>query len=146
MHPPKVLTVPFFPMTPETNVRTGFLSDEQYTALLKELPAELKPLFAVGYATGIRLGELKSVRWDQVDFAEGYITLENGETKNGEGRIVPILDGDMGELLAGAKKERDATWPESPWVFNRQGEQIKDFRWAWDGSLQACWRARTQVS
>jgi integrase len=81
MHAPKVLMVPFFPMTKETNVRTGFLSDEQYASLLKELPAELKPLFAVGYATGIRLGELKAIGWDQVDLNEGFITLHNGETK-----------------------------------------------------------------
>jgi integrase len=136
--PAKVLSVPYFPMTPETNIRTGFLSDEQYASLLKELPSELKPLFAVGYATGIRLGELKAIRWDQMDLAEGNITLENGETKNGEGRLVPILDGEMSELLTAAKKDRDENWPDSPWVFNRQGEPIKDFRWAWE---EACKRA-----
>jgi integrase len=129
--PPKVLAVPYFPMTPETNIRTGFLSDEQYTALLNELPAEVRPLFVVGYATGIRLGELKAIGWDQVDLTEGFITLETGETKNGEGRMVPILEGDMHDLLNAAKQERDASWPDSPWVFNRQGEQIKDLRWVW---------------
>lgn len=34
----------------------------------------------------------------------------------------------MHDLLNGAKQERDAGWPDSPWVFNRQGERIKDFR------------------
>jgi integrase len=137
--PPKVLMVPHFPMTAETNVRTGFLTDEQYSALLAELPAELKPLFTVGYATGIRLGELKAVRWEQVDLTEGFITLETGETKNGDGRIVPILNGHMADLLTAAKAERDANYPESPWVFSRGGEQIKDFRWAWQ---KACERAK----
>ena len=118
--------------------RLGFLSDEQYAALLKELPSELNPLFAVGYATGIRLGELKAIGWEQVDLTEGYITLANGETKNGEGRIVPILEGDMHDLLSQAKEERDANYPDSQWVFNRQGEPIKDFRWSWE---QACKRA-----
>jgi hypothetical protein len=32
--------------------------------------------------------------------------VENGETKNGEGRIVPILERDMHDLLSAAKKER----------------------------------------
>jgi integrase len=63
--PPKVILVPFFPMTPETNVRSGFVSDEQYSTVLNELPSELKALFAVGYATGIRLGELKAIGWDR---------------------------------------------------------------------------------
>lgn len=136
--PPKVIAVPFFPMTPETNVRTGFLTDEQYGALLKELPAELKPLFVVGYSTGIRLGELRAVRWDQVDLKDRHITLVSGETKNGEGRIVPILEGDMFDLLFKARKERDENWPESPWVFNRRGEPIRDMRWSW---REGCKRA-----
>lgn len=137
--PPKVLSVPYFPMAQETNVRTGFLSDEQYKALLGELPAELKPLFVVGYNTGIRLGELRSIQWEQVDLSQGLIALRNGETKNGDGRVVPILKGDMADLLTAIRRERDEHWPYSPWVFSRQGEPIKDFRWAWG---KACERAK----
>jgi integrase len=136
--PRKVNIVPRFPMVKENNVRTGFLSDEEYTALLKELPAELKPLFVTGYETGIRLGELRAIRWNQVDLDEGFITLERGQTKNGLGRMVPILAGEMRYLLTQAKKERDAQWQKSPWVFNRAGEPIKDFRSAWKA---ACTRA-----
>jgi len=68
----------------------------------------------------------------------GLITLDKGETKNDEPRSVPILDGDMRDLLVAAKKERDEQWPQSPWVFSRGGERIIDFRWAWD---EACKRA-----
>jgi integrase len=136
--PPKVLMVPYFPMSKEDNVRQGFLRDEQYSALLDALPAELKPLFVTAYETGIRMGELLAIGWDQVDFESGSIVLQAGETKNGEGRIVPILAGDMHDLLNGAKQERDAKWPDCPWVFNRQGEQIKDFRATW---ANACERA-----
>jgi hypothetical protein len=48
--------VPHFPMVQKNNIRTGFLTDEQHTKLLAELPPELKPLFATAYATGIRFG------------------------------------------------------------------------------------------
>ncbi|HTU44903.1 MAG TPA: site-specific integrase [Bryobacteraceae bacterium] len=136
--PPKVVTVPYFPMVQETTIRKGFLSDEQYAALLSELPAELKALFVTGYLTGIRKGELLVIEWPQVDFESGSITLEKGETKNDDARTVPILEGDMRELLLTAKAERDAHWPQSPWVFHRNGEPIKDFRAAWD---KACGRA-----
>ncbi len=44
----------------------------------------------------------------------------------------------MKALLTATKRERDESWPESPWVFNRQGEPIKDFRESW---AQACARA-----
>ena len=134
--PPKVLMVPKFPMAQEQNVRKGFLRDEEYSVLLAALPAELKPLFVTGYETGIRKGELLTIRWGQVDFESGSMALETGETKNGEGRSVPIVPGDMEDLLRGAKQERDANWPTSPWVFNRQGEPIKDFRRTWEKACE----------
>jgi integrase len=125
-------------MAQEENIRKGFLRDEQYSALLAALPGELKPLFVTAYETGIRKGELLTIRWEQVDFESGSIGLETGETKNGESRTVPIVPGDMEDLLRGAKQERDATYPNSPWVFNREGKPIKDFRATW---AKACARA-----
>lgn len=136
--PPKVLVVPYFPIVAETNIRKGFLTDEQYDALRDELPTELKGLFVTGYITGLRRGEITAIQWPQVDFEAGLITLDKGETKNDEPRSVPILDGDMHDLLLATKKEHDEKWPQSPWVFNRGGERIIDFRWAWD---EACKRA-----
>lgn len=136
--PRKVNVVPKFPMVKENNVRTGFLTDEQYARLMPELPKELQPLFATAYATGVRLGELLVIKWAQVDFDEGFITLETGETKNGEGRMLPILDGHMRTLLVAAKAERDAQYPSCPWVFHREGERIKDIRGSWRA---ACERA-----
>jgi integrase len=84
------------------------------------------------------LGELRVIQWDQVGLDEGFITLQAAETKTGEGRMVPILEGEMRSLLADAKRERDENWPDSPWVFSRRGEQIRDMRWAWK---EACKRA-----
>ena len=73
-----------------------------------------------------------------MDFEADLVTLEMGETKNDDPRCVPILKGDMRNLLIAAKQERDAKWPHSPFVFGRQGERLKDFRDAWD---KACIRA-----
>ena len=136
--PPKVLVVPYFPIVAETNIRNGFMSDEQYDKLRDELPQELKALFVTAYITGLRRGEVTAIQWPQVDFEAGLITLQRGETKNDEARSVPILDGDMRDLLMAAKKEHDEKWPHAPWVFHRNGERIVDFRWAWD---EACKRA-----
>ena len=136
--PPKVIAVPYFPMVKETSVRKGFLTDQQYAGVRDALPEELKPVFIVGYVTGIRKGELLRVTWPQVDFESRLITLEYGETKNQEPRSVPITKGDMFDTLSAEKKKHDELWPQSPWVFSRRGEMIKDFRWAWD---EACNRA-----
>jgi integrase len=136
--PAKVNIVPYFPMVKETTVRQGFLSDEKYERLRDELPHELKALFVCDYNTGIRKSELLAIRWPQVDFKAGLITLSKGETKGKDARTCPILNGDMHDLLWAAFQERQENWPKSPWVFNRSGKQIKSFRGAWKG---ACRRA-----
>ena len=129
--PPKVVSVPYFPMVQETTVRKGFLSDQQYAALRDALPDDLRPLFITAYITGIRKGELLATTWPQVDFESRLITLEHGETKNQEARSVPIISGDMFNSLFSEKQKHDSLWPRSPWVFTRRGELIKDFKWAW---------------
>jgi integrase len=132
--PPKVYLVPYFPMVIETNVRKGFLTDAQYAGLRDELPRELRALFVTAYLTGIRKGELLAIQWHQVDFEASIITLEKGETKNKDARSVPILSGDMSDLLHAARTAH----PSAQYVFNREGERIKDFRRAW---ADACNRA-----
>jgi integrase len=114
-------------MVQETSVRKGFVADEDYTKLRNELPAELKPLFVVACLTGMRKGELTPIRWEQVDFEADLITLDRGATKNDDARSVLMLSGDMRDLLLASKRERDAQWPTSPWVFNRVGEATKTF-------------------
>lgn len=132
--PPKVVIVPYFPMVQETTIRKGFLTDDQYAALRDELSQELKALFVVGYMTGIRKGELLAIRWSQVDFEARLITLDKDETKGNEARSVPILAGDMENLL----RASFSAAPRAEYVFNRNGEPILDFRWSWD---EACTRA-----
>jgi integrase len=129
--PPKVIVIPYFPLVQETNVRKGFLTDEQYLTLRDALTDDLKALFVTGYVTGIRLGEILRIRWHQVDFDAGFIVLQRGETKSGEGRAVPILAGDMENFLRRARTDRDRGWPTCESVFSREGEPIKDFRRGW---------------
>ncbi len=125
--PPKVLVLPQFPIVAETNIRKGFLSDEQYDSLRDELPAELKALFVTGYITGCAGGRSPPSSGRRSISRPALITLDKGETKNDEPRSVPILDGDMRDLLLAAKKERDEQWPHSPWVFSRRADASSIF-------------------
>lgn len=93
--PPKVSAIPHFPMVREENARQGFLTDQQYAKLRDALPDYLKPLFVVAYFTGVRLGELLAWTWHNVDFAQGFVTLDTEDTKSGYTRAVPIITGDM---------------------------------------------------
>ena len=138
--PPRVTRIPRIVMLEENNIRTGFLEHEAYVRLRDELPEEIRPLFVVGYYTGARLGELKSLRWDQVDQSASRITLNPGTTKNGEGRSLPIY-GEMHDWLKIEKEIRDARFPECPYVFRRGGKPIKNFRKSW---AQATVRAKLE--
>jgi integrase len=125
--PPKVVTIPYFPMVAETNTRQGFLTDEQYVKLRDALPDYLKPLFITAYSVGVRVGELQAIEWRQVDWNQGFITLDSEHTKNGYARAVPILDGDMRDWLAWSKKNAEG----GDRVFHNEGAPIKEFRGAW---------------
>ena len=136
--PPKVVRVPHIQLLPENNVREGLLDLEGYKRLLGELPAYLKVLYVVGYHTGVRSGELKKIRIAQVDTIGKEIQISGRTTKAKEAHTLPIY-GEMGPWIEMAIAERDARFPQCPWLFfNEEGNQIGSFRKAWTA---ACKRA-----
>jgi integrase len=70
------------------------------------------------------------LRWSQVDLRQGVVRLEPGETKNDEGRVIPLA-GELLEMLRMQKSIRDQKWSECAWVFFRCGRPIKTFNGAW---------------
>lgn len=132
--PAKVSHVPYIPMLEERNVRQGFFEYEQYRALLSEMPAHMKPVVIFAYKTGWRRGEILNLTWNRIDLKEGIVRLESGETKNDMARNV-YLDNEMHGLLKAAFVNRNIG---CPFVFQRNGERIKNIEHAWQG---ACKRA-----
>jgi integrase len=119
-------------------VRTGFLEDSEYRAIMRELPEHLRPLIAFAYYTGCRRGELLKLKWQSVDLIDGVVRLEAGTTKNKEARMIP-LNPELVELLAMRKAKRDSEFPSCGAVFfGAKGEPIRDFK---DGWRYACYRA-----
>ncbi len=121
--PPLVSTIPHIPHLKEHNVRQGFFTDEEYTLLRAALPDHLKVPFILAYWTGMRMGEVLMLRWEQVDLAEGLVRLEPGTTKSGRGRLIPV----PAEVCAVLRQWRDQTsrrYPASPWVCHYRGERL----------------------
>jgi hypothetical protein len=79
--PPIVRRVPHILKLDEDNARQGFLTPAQYETLLASLPERLKALFAVAYHVGTRKGELRKIKWSQVDFDAQCIRLQASQTK-----------------------------------------------------------------
>jgi integrase len=84
----KLQNVPIIRLQKEPPARRGFVTDEQFGALLKALPTHLRPLITFLFFCGVRLGEALAIEWSQVDFDAGLIRLH--ETKNDEPRVVPL--------------------------------------------------------
>jgi len=128
--PPKVFQVPPIPHLKEHNIRTGFLEHDEFLSLRGALPDHQKVPVTIGYWTGMRLGEIVSLQWRQVDFDRGLLRLEPGTTKSGEGRSIPFL-GDLGDVLDRWRKATIERWPSCPWVCHYAGQQLTRLTRAW---------------
>src|SRR5277367_3981034 len=132
----KVATRPEIQMLHVANARTGFFEPEQYRAVMRHLPEYLKPLAAIAYITGWRTtSELLTRQWRHVDLAKGWLRLDPGESKNGEGREFPFTP-EMRSILEAQREVVKTIEREQscviPWVFvHADGRRIKDFRGAW---------------
>ncbi len=134
----KLNVVPLLPKKlKENNVRKGFFEYDDFRAFRAALPEEVVPVVTFAFWTGCRKGEILSLKWSQVDLSNRTVRLEAGETKNDQPRIIPLVP-ELFQVLAMQKEIREASWPDCPWVFFRQGKQIHQFRGAWE---HACARA-----
>lgn len=141
--PQMVEKIPVIKKLAENNTRKGFVSPEQYHLLVAELPAHLRPITVIAFHVANRKGELLNLEWSDVDLDGNppVFTLWPGETKNKEGRTLPILDGEMLDTLRSAKEEHGRKWPNQTHVFlNAEGHplQYHMMRKDWD---DACTRA-----
>lgn len=131
----------------ETKGRVRFLSDEERIRLLKECRESSNPhlytAVVLALSTGARQDEIMSSRWPQVDFKRRTIQLLEGETKNEEGRVLP-LTGEAFQLLEARAQVRDIrddrVFPvpalgrpfgslKTAWAAALKRSEIKDFRW-----------------
>ena len=141
--PQMVERIPPIKKLAENNIRKGFVSPEQYRALMKELPPHLQPITCIAFHMANRKGELLNLEWEDVDLVGNppLITLWPGETKNKDGRTLPILEGEMLETLKHLRSENKKKWPKETHVFlNEEGKPLQHhmMRNAWDA---ACTRA-----
>lgn len=87
----KLIQKPYTPMLRENNVRTGFFDHNDFEAVVRHVPREVRPVIAFAYITGWRIdSEVLPLQWKHVDFSTGEVRLDPGTTKNGEGRTFPM--------------------------------------------------------
>ena len=92
--------------------RVRFLVPVEIQKLLSNcnglLSGLLKPIVTIAVHTGMRKGEILTLRWDQADFEQGIISLE--DTKNHERRDIP-MDETVKATLHGLERKGDLVFP-----------------------------------
>lgn len=129
----KLRNVPHFPTVRESAPRQGFFEREQYETLSAALPDYLRLPLAIGFFTGMRLGEILALKWDQIDLLADAINLRAGQTKNDDARTIPIIP-QLRALLSNQRTGRQPT--DCPYVCSRldlrgHAVKIEGFRKAW---------------
>jgi integrase len=119
---------PHIEMLDVDNTREGFLEHADWLALRAVLPEDLRDPVSFLYFSGWRDGEMKHLEWRNVDFEGRVIRLPSTKSKNKKGRLLP-LSGELAEIIERAHINRRL---DCPFVFHRDGRQIKDYRIAWN--------------
>jgi integrase len=70
------------------NVLIRYLTDEQEFKLMENLPEKYRSIVKIAINTGCRQGELLRLRWADLDWNVGVMTIH--ETKIGESRKIPM--------------------------------------------------------
>lgn len=137
----RVARRPYIAMLKEASPRKGFFEPAELEELLSHLPESVGAVVEVAYITGWRVtSEILTRQWKDVDFVSGWLRLEPGETKNGEGRMFPLTPW-LRSVLERERRRTEQLERETgqiiPWVFHRAGEGIRYFRRRWMSACKA---------
>lgn len=119
----------------EPRGRVRFLSDDERERLLKACKASdskyLYLIVVLALSTGGRRMEVIGLKWSDVDFNRGIITLH--ETKNGERRVLPLA----GHALALMKEHAKVRQLNCEYVFpSHNFKNPIDIRTPWETALK----------
>jgi integrase len=117
----------------ESNQRQRYLMEADIEKLLNSCSAHLLPIVEIALHTGMRKGEILSLKWEQI--RNGFIYLEGGMVKSGKDRQLP-LDDRAAQVL---KELQIRNKWKSPFVFvGPDGKRLLDVKKGFSG---ACRRA-----
>lgn len=122
----------------ESKGNERFLTQDEAALVLEKSGLNGRPDFTVFVAilltTGARTGEILSATWKQVDFSRRIIDLS--DTKNGERRVLPLVEPALSLLEAHGKVRRlgvDLIFPATT-----STKKPADFRYQWNKLKDLC--------
>ncbi len=116
----------------ENSGRLRWLEPEEEARLLDACAPSVRPVVLTALHTGCRLGELLSLRWEDVDFRIGLLTVQAAYAKTGETRSIP-----MNPILTEALRQLKLGANGQPHVFlSQRGSRYHSVRTAFETALR----------
>ena len=113
---------PNFPALRETGLRQGTYTREEVERLAGALPDHLVPVLWFAYHTGRRRGEILQIKWEDVNWEDGWITIRATTTKTGTPDRIPLV-GELADLLSTLWE----TGPKSSYIFTYRQKSFREF-------------------
>lgn len=114
---------------PENKHSMRVLSDEEAAQLIGAASPHFRPVLLTALNTGMRLGEILNLRWEDVNLREGFISVE--QSKSGEPRKIPT-NSVLTDVLRDVRMDRG-----DPYVFlGRWGKKVHSFRKVFETALK----------
>ena len=127
--------VPIIRFFPENNARQGFVEYEEFCGIVQHLPEPIADIAWFAYLSGWRKAEVLSLTWDDVDRANGVVTLRPEFSKNKEPRELPLANPGLQGIIERRWNARLVMTENGPLVvdrlFHRDGKPVKVLRRCW---------------
>ncbi len=120
-------------MLREDNQRRRRISEDEEAQLLAAVPPLLRSMIITALDTGTRQGEMLALRFADIDFVRGLITLRGETTTSRKTRFVPIATARLRAVLEWLQLDADGSKKAvGALVFSDEtGEPLGRFRAAW---------------
>jgi len=125
--------VPRIKLLEGENVREGFINRPEFDALCAHLDDDNRDIVKFLYLSAWRSGEAKSLTWDKVDLTDWVIRLSRKNDKTKRPRTLALV-GELADIINRRQAKRLSF---CPYVFHRNGEQVKSFRGAFKAAAEA---------
>ncbi len=139
-------------MRKEPKKRVRFLTRTEAERLVKELPEHLAFMARFAFTTGLRMNNVVSLKWSQIDMSKRLAWIHPDESKNGNAIGVPLNTEALEVLRAqlGKHKINVFTYQGKPikrastraWYKALERAGIEDFRWHDWRHTWASWHAQ----
>lgn len=131
--------VPRIRLLKEPTGRVRWITPEEAQRLLKELPTHLAAMARFSFSTGLRQGNVKRLRWSQVDMKGAKAWIDASQSKTGVAIPIPLNSDALAVLSAqiGKHKEFVFVYKGKPqnhigtkaWYAAKERAGLSDFRW-----------------